>query len=405
MGIKKGKNPKKQAEVRKQARSMLNNEKTSGIQNLSFDAIEKLVHELNFHKIELEMQNEELKRARMETETSLEKYSDLYEFAPVAYFTFDINGIIEETNMTGTCLLGSERHFLLQRRFRAFVEKNYQDVFFNFLYKIFNSGNKHICELCLVNKQGDSFYAELIGTPIKDHNGKVIHCRVAATDISERKKAGAIIKAALEEEERLNIILKTQEEERKRISEALHNGLGQLLYAIKLKLEKIGKSYSHILIDESKELLTEAMRDAKKISFELIPALLDDFGLEKAINELSKKYSGESLTVHCNIFGYEKRLLSCLEIAVFRIVQELLNNIVKHSKATEAQISVVITKKMILKVEDNGIGFNVKKLTKGFGLRNINYRVQLLNAEIEITSAPKKGTEVTILIPLKENGS
>jgi signal transduction histidine kinase len=216
----------------------------------------------------------------------------------------------------------------------------------------------------------------LTGTPIKDHNGKVILCRVAATDISERKKAGAIIKAALEEEERLNIILKTQEEERKRISEALHNGLGQLLYAIKLKLEKLCKSSPHKLIDESKELLTEAMRDAKKISFELIPALLDDFGLEKAINELSKKYSGESLTVHCNIFGYEKRLLSSLEIAVFRIVQELLNNIVKHSKATEAQASIIIAKKMIIKIDDNGIGFNVKKLNKGFGLRNINYRVQ-----------------------------
>src|SRR5208283_845325 len=96
----------------------------------------KLIHELQVHQIELEMQNEEIMQARTEIEVSLEKYSDLYDFAPVGYFTLTDEGIIREVNLTGTALLGEDRSRLINRRFGLFISVETQPVFFAFLKKV-----------------------------------------------------------------------------------------------------------------------------------------------------------------------------------------------------------------------------------------------------------------------------
>jgi signal transduction histidine kinase len=130
---------------------------------------------------------------------------------------------------------------------------------------------------------------------------------------------------------------------------------------------------------------------------------LNDFGLAKAFQDLCAKFNKSTLRLNCEVEGLEHRLESYLELAIYRICQELLNNVVKHAQATTADILLVQEEgEITLKVRDNGIGYSQKPgHKKGIGLRTISDRVKLLNGTFSITTpAPGKGTLVVIRIPL-----
>ncbi len=128
----------------------------------SIDAL-ALVHELQVHHIELEMQNEELKRARLEAEEALAKYSDLYDFAPIGLFTLDEQGQIQESNLAGATLLGVERRNLTKKSFQRFVAPKDRPSFEDFSQKAFETSVKQTCELFLLKKNGAPFYARIEG--------------------------------------------------------------------------------------------------------------------------------------------------------------------------------------------------------------------------------------------------
>jgi len=124
---------------------------SKGAESRQGDDARRLLHELEVHKIELEMQNEELIKAKAEVETIVEKYSDLYEFAPVGYFTLNREGTIRNVNLTGSNLLGIERSQLNGRRFQLFINDEDRPVFTTFLDKVFTSLAKETCEVALLN--------------------------------------------------------------------------------------------------------------------------------------------------------------------------------------------------------------------------------------------------------------
>ena len=209
----------------------------------------------------------------------------------------------------------------------------------------------------------------------------------------------------IQQKEIIHLILQTQEQERKRIAEGLHNGLGQLLYAIKLKFESLGltnESWSHTKVpSEIESLLNEAIEQTRNISFELMPAILKDFGLEITIRELCKRIDQGSIKFHSSI-SIDRKIDGSLETAIFRIVQELLNNVIRHSKATEAHILIQEKNSyFLINVKDNGQGFDTRSLdkVKGIGICSIRNRIKLLDGEFEIISSLQKGTEVILKIP------
>ncbi len=125
--------------------------------------VKKLVHELQVHQIELEMQNEELREANETAETALKKYTMLYDFAPMGYFTLESDGSICELNFTGADMLGDKRFSLVNSNFKLFISKESQNVFNNFFSKVYTSNAKESCEvmlgyddvpLCLVYMEG-----------------------------------------------------------------------------------------------------------------------------------------------------------------------------------------------------------------------------------------------------------
>jgi PAS domain S-box-containing protein len=204
----------------------------------------------------------------------------------------------------------------------------------------------------------------------------------------------------------LNAIILTQEQERERIGEALHNGVAQLLYAIQTRLQLLQTNdvQDQKYISEIMNIVGDAINDTRQISFELVPAVLKDFGIEVALRTLLHRIIKTTLRIEMRLKGIEKHLPENLEFAVYRIVQELVNNILKHSKATGASIDISRKRKnLILTITDNGIGLKepaVSDLEKGIGLQTVRNRVRLLGGKIKIHSVPGAGTSVSITLPV-----
>jgi PAS domain S-box-containing protein len=235
--------------------------------------------------------------------------------------------------------------------------------------------------------------------PLRQEND-VTGVLIMFRDVTERNRLAeeATRLRLRQQQEVLSAILTTQETERKRIAEALHNGLGQLLYAAKLSLE--GRAGTPSSPRASLKLLHEAIRTTRTISFELTPGILEDFGLRTALEELSKRITPTGLPVHLHLLNLEQRLRPTVEIAVYRIVQELLNNIMKHAQATEVVVHVARENKRVeVSVEDNGRGFEPNALTTlplaGMGLSGVRNRVALLGGELSINSRLGRGTIVS----------
>jgi two-component system, cell cycle sensor histidine kinase and response regulator CckA len=177
------------AELRRRAEARLSEKQKShrsqaGAER-SADDTQRIVQELQIHQIELEMQNEQLEQARVETEAALELYTDLYEFAPSGYFTLDRDGTIRQANLTGSGLLGVDRSRLVNRNFQLFVAENSREVFQTFAAKVFASHARETCEAMLLREGKPPFYARI--EAVSSDSGQ--ECRAVVVDITERKRS------------------------------------------------------------------------------------------------------------------------------------------------------------------------------------------------------------------------
>jgi PAS domain S-box-containing protein len=227
-------------------------------------------------------------------------------------------------------------------------------------------------------------------------------------DITPTREAEANMRA-MEENQKSEIFkasIRTQEEERKRIAEDLRNGIGQLLYAVKINLKHVesGRAVSDPEgFQRSKQytdrILAEAIKEIRRLSHQMTPAILEDFGLEETIIELCKQFR-PVIDISCQVTGIKKRLDAYLEVSVYRMVQELLMNVINHAQASEAIIDIKQTGATLeVLVQDNGVGFSLSQAGKEkLGLATLMNKVRLLNGTIDIEA--DAGTKVTINLPL-----
>mgnify|MGYP001308210573 CR=1 FL=1 len=186
MGTAKDKNgAKSAAKLRRQAEDSLNTNSPESVIAPPVTETERLLHELQVHQIELEMQNSELRQARADLETALEKYTVLYNFAPVGYFTFNCKGVISAVNLTGASMLGKERSRLLGRRFGLFLTEESRPLFSEFLGKVFATRSKTSCEVTLTTEENIPLIVQIDA----DVFGSGQECHAALIDITERRKA------------------------------------------------------------------------------------------------------------------------------------------------------------------------------------------------------------------------
>jgi len=195
-------------------------------------------------------------------------------------------------------------------------------------------------------------------------------------------------------------LLNAGEEERRRIARELHDEISQLLTVVQIFIE--GLDVPGDGIDKARSVLTKAQEEIHRIIFDLRPSLLDDLGLAAAIRWYAKNYLAPkdmqvSLEIEAGL-----RLSPEIEITVFRIYQELVTNILRHSQAEHAAIELYSTPDtLVLTVEDNGVGFDPREKTTGAGLVGLRERADLVGGRLRVDSEPNGGTSVTLEVPLE----
>jgi PAS domain S-box-containing protein len=270
----------------------------------------------------------------------------------------------------------------------------------NSYFEVFQTGNEVLIEenLSIGEKP---IIIEIKITPVFQQK-KVIRAVTVIRDITERKNF---------EKRIMNAIIETEERERKRFSEDLHDELGSILSTIKIYINTIHQEELEVqkrkeLVEFTNQLINQAIQNSKEIANNLSPNVIKRFGLITAIQSYCEKIQlSASINVYFNASEFNQKLKEDSEISIYRVISELLNNTVKHAGATEVEIIFKsINEKLNIIYSDNGKGFDFEKTitenTKGLGLQNIVSRINSLNGTYKVSSEPNKGfiikTEVVI---------
>jgi len=260
-------------------------------------------------------------------------------------------------------------------------------------------------------KDGKVIYCEWYNSVLRDDKGKVITILSLIHDVTERKKAEEQLSQSYEQIRSLSEHLGSiREEERKYIAREIHDELGQYLTVLKMDVGAICKKI-HVTdpVVQNKlkglsDIIDKIVYSVRRIALELRPSMLDDLGLEDAMAwhlEEVEKQSGIKTSFKGP--GEEWELSEPIKTHLFRIFQESLTNVVRHSKATEARVE--LTKKdggLLLTITDNGIGFNPEDIDKGktLGILGMKERAAIIGATYEIQSKPAEGTRITVTVQL-----
>ncbi len=418
---------------------------------------QRLLHELQVHQVELEMQNTELQEARDRMEALLEKYTDLYDFAPVGYYSLDEQGRILELNLTGAALLGVERSRLLNRGFLHFVAPASQPIFLAFLQRAFANPGKQVCEATLLKEDGTPFWANFHGTLALACGGPKQWCRMAVSDLTTLKQAEeaqrrlealavanrelsqeivrrqAVEKSLKNSEQRqsqlleesrqmheqlrhlTHRILQAQEEERKRISRELHDEITQVLVGIHVHLESLARAATldpHELeqkIAQTQQLVEESVNIIHQFARELRPTTLDDLGLIATLHSCMKDFTKRTgIRVHFKTFtsGRIDELNNDTRTVFYRVAQEALVNVARHAQANRVNVSLrKVADAVHLEIVDNGKSFEVERMlhpkrNKRLGLLGMRERVEMVGGKLSVESTLGQGTTIRAEIPL-----
>lgn len=205
----------------------------------------------------------------------------------------------------------------------------------------------------------------------------------------------------------LNATIDGKESERKDIAETLHDSVSALLSSANLHLMATKQHFNGtapIEIEKTQNIITEASQKIRDLSHTLVSSVLLKFGLNFAIKDMATKYSNSVLNIETDIYGLQ-RYHQNFEIKVYNIIQEFVNNILKHSKANNAFIRILEKNNCIcFDISDDGIGFDKTKITEkdGLGINQIDARIQMMNGKFSIKSSLGEGTVITVKLPIVE---
>jgi signal transduction histidine kinase len=416
---------------------------------LSREEAQRLIHELEVHQTELEMQNEELRLAQISSEVSRQRYADLYDFAPVGYFTFDRDGLIVEVNLTGAEQLKRERRLLVRRPFIVFLAAEDRTAFGLYILTLFENKGQGRLEL-KINGEGICFDAQLDSCMIKDVDGKWV-CRTAVSNISDRKRVEREIKG-------LNTSLKEKTAALKETNSELQKKTGEAVEASRLKSELVANvshelrtplnaiiGYSQLVLGNtygplSQEqvfpidrilknaealgglingLLDLAQIEAGKRSLKISPIEISSL-IEEILSSMKPLFKEKGLSLTLNIqkdllwIQSDRHKLICL-------LTHLLSNAIKFTLQGDITVSAFERageKGADISISDTGIGIRQDQLSRifaafhqidgtltrefggiGLGLAIVKEMTRLLNGKIDVQSEYGKGSTFTLSLP------
>jgi PAS domain S-box-containing protein len=369
------------------------------LQRLTHDQILAVVHELEVHKIELKLQNEELREAQLAAEASNERYRNLYDSAPTGYLTLDFDGRIIEANESISLTLNIPHSRLIGSRLSEFVAAHSQDRWHLARRSLMEGRARTDLTLELVSGQGGTIDTQVVGMSVSaraPRSGAIHLALIDVTDLrrTERALQSAVAAATLAEER-----------ERRQLATDLHDDAGQLLSLASLKLHALGDATEMergARMVELEELLVEIRRRISSLSFQLSPPLLHDVGLIATVQWLAEDLQiSYGLTVKI-IEEQELELDENTRVTFYRAVRELLINVVKHAGVKEVRLRISREGRMArIAVEDSGVGMPPTAKRYGFGLLALRERVEQLGGSLEIRGTPGAGTTVVVSLPTR----
>jgi two-component system, chemotaxis family, sensor kinase Cph1 len=397
----------------------------------SEDELQRLVHELQVHQIELEMQNEELVRAKEQIAAAAdEKYKELYDFAPTAYFTISKGGNILELNLKGACMLGKERQKLINAKLNNFIARDSISVFDDFLRKVFTRKNLETCEIGLVGDPLVQSFVYLTGHVIDDGE----QCLLSVFDITQRKIAEAELKNKMDELTRTYKQLEDfsfHNHELKQFAYISSHELQQPLRTIYNFIQIYEVEYGPTMNEKANKYLS-IIKDSAKRMYTLVHALSDfsrlgvnkmlrqvDFNnlISNVIQDLDAAIKSAGAEVHVS----EMPVINAYEVEIHQLLLNLIGNAIKFHKKDVNPVIMISAEKLEdawkFSVKDNGIGIspaNFDKLFtifqrlhkdesefegKGIGLTVCKKIVELHHGKIWLESNVDKGSTFYFTIP------
>jgi PAS domain S-box-containing protein len=340
------------ADLRKRAEEVLERQ-PGALREMQPDDIQHLIHELQVHQIELELQNEELRRTQGELEASRDRYADLYDLAPIGYFTLSEKGLILEANLTGASMLGLERVSLIKRPLSQFINREDQDAFYLCRQQLFETQAPQVFEIRLLRNDKSQFWARIEAILAQSSAGDGIVCRAAVSDITDQLRAKQQIEATLEEKE---VLLKE-------VHHRVLNNLQVLIHLIDMQAAKVVDSAVHhmltVLVGQIKSLAQVHKR--LYLSKDSVQIEIGEYLEALTINLLQALGGGRAISLQVDAAKHYVNADTALICG--RLVNELVTNALKYAFPGDWQGDRVIRVEFrareddcVLVVSDNGVG-------------------------------------------------
>ncbi len=342
-----------------------------------------------------------LRESQSQYRDLVENISEMYCIADPDYnIVYGSPNLFARTGYHESMLIGSNFFHLVDNRDRQRVQHGFAEA-------TKRGTVDTTIEFRIQPKNGMAFWVEQSTRIDREDGGSVVEYKSLLRDITERKRAEEVFRNLS------NRIIEAQESERRRVARELHDGINQILSSIQFRLksaeEKDTGRKNPIVKElvEARTLLEEAIQEVRRISQNLRPSILDDLGLPAAVRSVCDEFIERcNLQINTEFTGIVGRLPDNIELVLFRTIQEALNNIEKHSGATQVDVHLAIKDSYIeALVRDNGKGFDFltlaekRKKRRGLGLDGMKERVTYLGGTVEVTSKLHRGTEVLVQIP------
>lgn len=355
---------------------------------------------LQQHQIELEHQNDELRRTQGDLAAARDRYLDLYDFAPVGYFTLDTDGRILEVNRTGANMLGMEPRTLKGNGLGRFVMAGDIDRWQQYLQHVLSTDGLQRVDLALAAQDGHHWYGQIdsVRTPL---GGGVRALRVTLTDITERLRADMERRiAALDNDAR--------EAERRRVALELHENLGQTLSALKLDVAHMAslsesptcRSCASTML----EALDEAVSTVRRITADLHPPMLDDLGLNAALEWLANDTARRvGLQLSLALGPEAPPLAPATALAVYRFVQAALSHLLQHTDSTDVHMDMQRQPdalKLVMQARGTVGPLSARTETQSHDGQILQHRARLLGGRLMIDVARDRSGWLSLYLSL-----